>query len=177
MSGRSLSALGAILDRLGIAWTVIGALAANRYRREVRLTGDVDVLVASYGPGLAGFEAVAGEAGWAVRRGTPDGAILRLRHPELGAADVVLAETDYQRVALGRADIETLAGGARVRFLRVEDVIVHKLIAGRPRDVDDITEILATGCRLDAGYVERWASFWGVRELWQKLRDGRRCGQ
>lgn len=170
MSGRSVNALGAILDRLGIAWTLIGALAANRYRREVRLTGDVDVLVASYGPGLAAFEAAATEAGWSVRRGTPDGAILRLRHPELGAADVLLAETDYQRTALERASVEALEGGSPVRFLRVEDVIVHKLIAGRPRDVDDIGEILATGRGLDVEYVERWASFWGVLDLWRKLR-------
>ncbi|MEB2345621.1 MAG: hypothetical protein OZ948_12860 [Deltaproteobacteria bacterium] len=174
MSGRSVSALGAILDRLGIAWTLIGALAANRYRREVRLTGDVDVLVAHHGPGLVAFEAAFSDAGWSVRRGTPDGAILRLRHPTLGAADVVLAETDYQRSALERARRETIEDGAPVRVLRVEDVIVHKLIAGRPRDVDDIVEILAAGSGIDAAYVEHWAAFWDVLERWRQLRNGAR---
>ena len=31
---------------LGIRWVVVGAVAANVYRRQTRLTGDVDVLLA-----------------------------------------------------------------------------------------------------------------------------------
>lgn len=171
MSGRSVSAVGAILDRLGIGWTLIGAVAANRYRREVRLTGDVDLLVSDQGPGLDALEAAFAAAGWKVRRGTPDGAILRLRHPELGAADIVLAETDYQQSALARSRTETLEAGARVAVLQAEDVVVHKLIAGRPRDLDDIAEILASGRTLDEAYVERWAAYWDVLALWRQLRE------
>lgn len=171
MSGRSVGAIGAILDRLGIGWTLMGAVAANRYRREVRLTGDVDLLLASHGAGLAALEGAFTAAGWTVRRGTPDGAILRLRHEALGAADLVLAETDYQRMALERAQTETIEEGARVTVLRVEDVVVHKLIAGRPRDLDDIAEILATGRPLDESYVEGWAQYWDVLALWRRLRE------
>jgi len=170
---RSVGALAAVLDRLGIRWTLIGALAANRYRREVRLTGDVDLLIASHGPGLAELEAACHAAGWSVRRGTPDGAILRLRHPALGAADILLAETEYQRQALERARVETLDDGAPARVLRVEDVLVHKLVAGRPRDLDDIAEILAGGSAFDPGYVEHWAAYWDVLDLWRRLQGER----
>lgn len=174
MSGRSVAAVGAILDRLGIGWTLMGAVAANRYRREVRLMGDVDLLIASHGPGLTAFEAAFAAAGWTVRRGTPDGAVLRLQHETLGAADLVLAETDYQREALARARTETIEEGAQVPVLRAEDVVVHRLIAGRPRDLDDIAEILATRRPLDESYVERWAVYWEVLDLWRRLRDDAR---
>ncbi len=43
--------LGAIFDELGAAWTVIGALAAGRYRATPRMTTDADFLVERV-PGL-----------------------------------------------------------------------------------------------------------------------------
>ena len=51
-------------------------------------------------------------------------------------------------------------------MLTVEDVIVHKLLADRARDRDDIASILATGRSFDEDYVRRWAAVWGVGERW-----------
>lgn len=170
MEREAIAALGAILGRLGIAWVVMGAVAANRYRREVRLTGDVDLLLADHGPGLDVMERALRDADWSIQRGTPDGAILRLRHRTFGAADIVLAETDYQREAIQRARAESTGDGVEVRLLRLEDVLVHKLIAGRPRDVADIEDILAGGLAFEEEYVERWAAYWDVLDLWHRLR-------
>ncbi len=169
MERDAIAALAAILGRLGITWVVMGAVAANRYRRDVRLTGDVDLLLADYGPGLDVMEGALHDAGWSIQRGTPDGAILRLRHRAFGAADIVLAETDYQREAIRCARTES-SGSGDVRVLRLEDVLVHKLIAGRPRDLADIEDILAGGLAFEAGYVERWAEYWDVLALWHDLR-------
>ena len=176
MEREAIAALAAVLGPLGIVWVVIGAVAANRYRRDVRLTGDVDLLVADHGPGLAAFESALRAAGWSTRRGTPDGAILRLRHRSLGVADIVLAETDYQREAIERARVEPGGGAANanVRVLRIEDVLIHKLIAGRPRDLADIEDILSGGLPLDDGFVERWAEYWDVLDLWRRLRSAPR---
>lgn len=52
MERGALEALGGILDRLGIRWVLIGALAANRYRVTARLTQDVDLLLADSGYAL-----------------------------------------------------------------------------------------------------------------------------
>ena len=171
MEGDVVAAIAALLDAHGVGWVVMGAVAANRYRREVRLTGDVDLLVASHGPGgLDALEAAFESAGWSVRRGSADGAILRLRHGTLGAVDLVLAETEYQRTAIERAVSDVNGGGVPLRVLRIEDVLVHKLIAGRPRDLADIEDILASRPELDEAYVQRWVEYWDVGELWQQLR-------
>ncbi len=53
--------------------------------------------------------------------------------------DVLLPVVEYQLEALRRS------GDAHL--LTVEDVIVHKLIAWRPQDQDDIASILRTGGR------------------------------
>lgn len=162
--------LGEHLGAMSIEWDLFGAVAANRYRREVRLTGDVDLLLADHGGDLAALERSLAEAAWTPRRATPDGSVLRLRHPRFGAADLVLAETEYQRVALGRARAEVDTTGGVVRYLAPEDVIIHKLIAARPRDLDDIENILDAAPELDETYLEGWAEAWEVVELWRRLR-------
>lgn len=168
--------LGEHLGAMSIAWALFGAVAANRYRREVRLTGDVDLLLADHGGDLAALERSLTKTGWTTRRATPDGSVLRLRHPRFGAADLVLAETEYQRVALGRARVDVDTTGDVVRYLAPEDIIIHKLIAARPRDLDDIENILDASPELDEAYLEGWVEAWEVVELWQRLRGASRTG-
>ncbi len=166
----ALSALARVLDSLGIHWVLVGALAANRYRLAVRMTADVDLLLADLGPGLPALRAALEADGWVVRLANPAGEILRLRHARLGAADLMTAGTDYQHEAIARARTERL-GDEPVRILSPEDVIVHKLIAGRTQDVADIEAVLASGISFDEAYVERWAQFWEVADLWARLRS------
>lgn len=78
------------------------------------------------------------------------------------SVDLLVALTDYQATALARA---------RDHWLTVEDVIVHKLIAGRPRDIDDVNSILSTGIAFDEGYVSEWAAAWELDDLWDTLRN------
>jgi predicted nucleotidyltransferase len=165
----ALSALAAILRELGIRWVLIGALAANRYRQSPRLTQDVDLLLADTGAGVDRLESAARAAGWDVLRTSPEGELLRLRHPELGIADLLIAGTDYQQEAIRRARQEPIGNGESVAVLTVEDVIVHKLIAGRTQDIADIEAILAARVPFGAEYVERWATFWEVIDRWRAL--------
>jgi hypothetical protein len=166
----ALEALREVLDALGIRWVLIGALAANRYRVTTRLTQDVDLLLADAGPGLGALERAFGAAGWSIRRASPGGEILRLRHPELGVADLIVAGTDYERETIARARPEALSPGAEVLVLAAEDVIVMKLIAGRTQDVADIEAILAAKPSLDETYIATWADRWDVLDLWSRIR-------
>lgn len=96
-----------------------------------------------------------------------------LRSERYLPVDVLVAKTDYQRTALGRARTHTLGPErAVVPVLSPENVIVHKLISGRAVDMDDVERILATKPSLDLSYVERWVAEWGLQEGWQKARGG-----
>jgi hypothetical protein len=44
-------------------------------------------------------------------------------------------------------------GNTDVRFCSAEDLLVHKLFAGRPRDIEDALSVLAKNAGLDLGYV------------------------
>ncbi len=148
------------LTGLGLEPVLIGALAAIRYRLEPRDTTDVDFLVRQLGD-IA--ETMRGD-GYDVRTMAQPGEepyVVFIRGRGV-AVDVLLAATDYQLEAHARA-----VDGV----LTVEDVIVHKLIAWRPRDRDDIDSVLAVGHDLDEAYIERWATTWEVADRWAEAKQ------
>lgn len=158
----SLASAAEVLDELGVRWAVIGALAAMHYRATPRVTTDVDIL-ADRAEGMAeafcsrGYEADAyGEEGE-----PPHMLVVRGRGDRI---DILHPIVEYQEVALARA---------RDHVIRVEDVIVHKLIAWRPRDRDDILSILETRIPIDETYVRHWASEWQVLDRWEQARRSR----
>jgi hypothetical protein len=150
-----------VLAENGIVTVLIGAHAANRYRLEARHTVDVDYLASS----LEGAALVLREVGCTVREVAENG-VPYLISARVGATviDVLVAETAYQKEAMSRA---------RDGVLTVEDVIIHKLIAARPRDIDDIRSILSTRIALDESYVEDKAGQWEVLDCWIQLRSER----
>jgi hypothetical protein len=77
--------------------------------------------------------------------------------------DLLVAVTEYQKLALER--------GLTAHVLTVEDVIVHKLIAWRPRDQRDIASILSVDQPIDERYVEHWAAEWDVLDRWRAARE------
>lgn len=169
MASHPVSAIGAILDELGIRWALMGALAANRYRDAPRSTNDVDFLLEPPSVGIDALEHALRVAGWDVRRADAAGELLRLRHPRYGIADLIISGTAYQLDAIRRSQTENIEGDVRVQVLSVEDVIVHKLIAGRAQDLADIEAILAAKPRLDVNYVVHWADFWDRADIWRRL--------
>lgn len=153
-----------LLAEHGITTVLIGAHAANRYRLESRHTVDVDFLASS----LSGAADVLRSAGCTVREVSEDGApYLISARIDSTVIDLLLAETDYQRSAMMRA-----VDGV----LTVEDVIIHKLIAGRPRDMDDIQSILSTGQGIDETFILENAQQWGVANRWEEIRFSGRGG-
>jgi len=75
------------------------------------------------------------------------------------------AVADYQRLAIQR--------GFGAHVLTPEDVIVHKLIAWRPRDRDDIEVILSAGLTLDHAFIEQWSQEWDVLDRWRSALASR----
>lgn len=142
-------------EELGIEAKLIGALAALQYRAQPRATVDVDFLARTLDGLAEAMEADGYECKTIAEPGGPPFVVfIRGKGHRV---DVLLAETEYQRTALDRA-----TGPA----ITAEDVIVHKLIAWRPRDQDDIAQIFAAGVELDERYIEGWARAWDVADRW-----------
>ena len=47
-------------------------------------------------------------------------------------------------------------GRSLVRFASLEDVVIHKMIAGRARDLDDVKSILLKNPKYDLVYIKKW---------------------
>jgi len=69
--------------------------------------------------------------------------------------DFIFSFSPYERQAIERAkDIKM--GRSLVRFASLEDVVIHKVIAGRARDLEDIKSILLKNQKYDLDYIEKW---------------------
>lgn len=150
-------------------WSVVGAHAANVYRREPRFTADVDLLVALGSQSMADAAAAFTERGWTVRTIDPEGWLLRVSHTEFGHLDVIASETSYQDEALRRSRNVDLGEGRSAHVLAPEDVVIHKLIADRAKDDADIEDILRAAPPLDWDYLDKWFDAWELRERFEKI--------
>ena len=149
-------------------WAVIGGHAANLYRTETRATVDTDVLVATTGRSMRDIADAMVQEGWRIRS-MPDGDwLVRVKHPRLGALDIIAAETEYQSTALSRATV-TEFGGIPLRALAIEDVLIHKMIAGRFKDEADVEDILRADPSLDEDYLKRWLAEWEVQDRYARV--------
>jgi hypothetical protein len=159
MFERLLARVAVALDRARIPYMIIGGQAVLLYG-EPRLTRDVDITLGASLDRLADVLRVVEELGLRVlvdpesfTRETmvlpclDEGVKVRL--------DLVFSDSPYETEAVARArSVET--GGAPVRFVSPEDLVIHKLVAGRPRDLEDARSVLARNPGLDRKWIRRW---------------------
>jgi predicted nucleotidyltransferase len=105
--------------------------------------------------------------------------VLPAHHTASGIrVDFVFSTTPYEREAIGRATFVELAG-ASVPFASAEDLIIHKLFAGRPRDLEDAATVARRkGSDLDWAYLEKWVQEFATvpgRELMPEQLAGLRA--
>ena len=70
--------------------------------------------------------------------------------------DFIFSFTPYGRKAVGRAR-EVLMNGYSVKFASPEDLIIHKMFAGRAIDKEDIKNVLIKNKgKVNLRYIKRW---------------------
>lgn len=163
-----------------VPYAVIGAVARNAWAPP-RATTDIDLAVAVDAASYEALIAALAARAITVKRivssdpaaVVPDVALLEGPPGPVRRVDFLIAKTAFEHEAIQHsveADI-----GLRCRVVRPEHLIVYKLIAGRPRDLDDATEVLRTralaGQPVDRAAVQRWCAEWGVEERWARLLD------
>jgi hypothetical protein len=127
-------------------WFLFGAQAAILHG-VARLSADVDVTVDLGSRSTRELVEALAAAGFALRVADTGGFVEATRVlPFVHEAsripvDVVLAGPGLEDMFFAGAE-ERLVGGARVPVASAEDLVTMKVLAGRPRDIGDVTAIL-----------------------------------
>jgi hypothetical protein len=148
------------LETQQIPYAVLGGIAVQHWG-EPRTTLDIDVVVlvaAEHEDSflhavLTQFRARLSDAFLFARRNR----ILLVSTSSGIPVDLSLGIPGYEEVALNRAVTVSLAGSAPIRMVSAEDLIVHKCVAGRARDIEDIEGVLVRQkLKLDFRYIRKW---------------------
>lgn len=159
MFARLLERLATELEAAGLPYMIIGGQAVLLYG-EPRLTRDIDVTLGVDVDRLDDVLELIGRVGVEplvdAKEFTPRTMVLPCIERSSGIrVDLLFSFSPYEREAIGRVR-EVAVGGARVRFASPEDLVVHKIVAGRPRDLEDVVGVIAKNPAVDLGYVRRW---------------------
>lgn len=156
-----LSSIAKALNRAKIPYMVIGGQAVLVYG-EPRLTKDIDITVgidsSHYNKLLdvcdrTGLKPLPGKLKEFVQKTN----VLPALEPRTKIrVDFIFSFTPYEMGAISRA-IPIKIGKTKISFASVEDVILHKLFAGRERDFEDIKGIVACQKKKpDLTYLTKW---------------------
>ncbi len=155
----TLGALDGFLRLHEVDYAVIGGLAVI-VRGQPRATVDVDVTVALTVDDAIRLLEPLGESGFAtlfpeVEQVVRTAFLLPLRHTKTGVPiDVAIGVSGFESQLIQRASIEDL-GSVRVPVASSEDLILMKLLAGRPQDSADVEHIRRRQAgRLDWSYLQ-----------------------
>jgi len=134
-----LAALGPVLARWG-RWYLFGAQAVTSYGVP-RLSADVDVTLALVPDAPDRFARDMHAAGFTLRVDDPEFVRRTRVMPFVHVAtsmplDIVLAGSGLEDEFLDRAVVTDL-GGASVPIIELGDLIIAKILAGRPKDLED----------------------------------------
>ncbi|HEY6620608.1 MAG TPA: DUF6036 family nucleotidyltransferase [Steroidobacteraceae bacterium] len=135
------------LDDTKMPSMIIGGVAAS-ILGQPRLTHDVDALAILPEADWANAVATAASYGILPRIENPldfarRSRVLLMRHAESGIdIDVTFGRLSFEQTAIDNSEIHDI-GGLRVRLPRVEDLLIMKALARRPKDLQDIEGLLA----------------------------------
>ncbi len=155
-----LSRIGSALKKYGIPYMIIGGQAVLLYG-EPRLTRDIDITLGVNKERLKDLLDILKEIILKPLPPNPESfvgdtmvlpcidEITSIR------VDFIFSYTPYEIQAIKRAHTVTLSDHG-VKFASPEDVIIHKIFAGRPRDLEDVKSIIPKNPEIDRDYIRRW---------------------
>jgi len=151
------------LDKEQIPYMIIGGQAVLLYGTP-RLTRDIDITLGVDTDKFSLIETICRKLGLKILPENPEDfaketkvlpaeeSTLRIR------VDFIFSFTEYEAQAMKRTK-EVLMNDYPVKFASCEDVIVHKMIAGRAVEAEDVKSILIKiRNAYDFEYMRRWLS-------------------
>ncbi len=151
------------LDQQKIPYMIIGGQAVLLYGRP-RLTRDIDITLGVDTDMFASVEDVCQKLKLRIlvtnsQEFAEDTKVLPAEDPDSKIrVDFIFSCTPYETQAIENAT-QVLIDDYQVKFASCEDVIVHKMVAGRAIDEEDVISILSRKRdELDLGYIDNWLS-------------------
>lgn len=161
---QQLKALVKIFEAAKINYVILGGIAVSIYG-EPRLTADIDANIVLENAQLENFLKIAKRYNFYpipknIRAFVKNTGVVPLRFLKgkdiKGQCDLIIAKNIIEELALKRARIRKI-DSLKIRVVSPEDLIIHKMTAYRPRDLEDIRGILMRRKgKLDIKYIEYW---------------------
>jgi hypothetical protein len=158
-----LSQVVKFLEKARVDYAVLGGIAVSIYS-EPRMTQDIDLNIALNMEDLSQFLGKAREYGFqpippGIKKFAEETGVIPMKFLKRGVAgrvDFIIAQNPIEFAGLKRARLRSI-WGVKVKIVTAEDLLVHKLLSDRPRDLEDARGIvLRQGERLDKKYVMCW---------------------
>jgi hypothetical protein len=153
---------------------VIGGQAVLVYGRP-RLTRDIDITLGIDANDFALVEKACKKLKLKMLPEKPEDfaketRVLPTEEPRSGIrVDFVFSFSEYERQAIKRAK-KVKIDNYPVKFASCEDVIIHKLVAGRAVDEEDVKNILLKNKDfIDIKYVKRWLAEFSNIDEYKKI--------
>lgn len=165
-AAEAVAAVARVLRRQNVSWYLLGAQAVIYWGRP-RLSADVDVSVSFPLDRVSDLAAALAEEGFRPLVEDVDEFVARTRVLPLGhegtgmPIDMIFGGPGLEDEFRERA-IPVAIGGETVPIITPEDLLVTKILAGRPKDIEDARGLIAVrGAALD---LERVRSLLGLLE-------------
>lgn len=152
--------IAAELARRDIPYMIIGGQAVLHYG-EARLTKDIDITLGVGVDKLPLIKDVVKALGLRIETDKIDSfvketMVLPTSEPKNGIrVDLIFSFSPFERAAVARAKV-VMYDKTPVRFAGLEDLVIHKIIAGRARDIEDVNAILLKNPGYDKEHIRGW---------------------
>jgi len=152
-----LSRIGACLKKCNLPYMIIGGQAVLLYG-EPRLTRDIDITLGINIDRINDVLTVVKELSLkAIPKEIESFVKQTMVLPAIDETtgirvDFIFSFTQYELEAIRRARKITIMGH-EVAFASPEDLIIHKIFAGRPRDLEDVNSVIIKNKDMDINYI------------------------
>ncbi len=139
---------------------IIGGQAVLLYG-EPRLTKDIDITLGIGIDGLVRILKIVARLGFKVLVRKPEDFVKKtmvlpvVDKKSSIRIDFIFSFSPYEKQAIARAR-HVKFNGTAVSFASLEDVIIHKIISGRPRDIEDVRAIILKNEKCNVRYINKW---------------------
>ncbi len=155
-----LEKIGRELDKDKISYMIIGGQAVLIYG-EPRLTKDIDITLNLTPSEIERIEKICKKLNFsALIKNHREFVKKTFVFPVIDKRtkiriDFIFSFSDYEKEAMKRVK-KVKIGKKYIKFASLEDVIIHKIVSGRPVDIEDARKMILKNPDFDKKYIRKW---------------------